>query len=72
MDHVVLLEHFLGTSSLSIRTVSQAFQRLGLVLASLCGDRGMFGLATAVAIIIRTVDLDLYHRFIRGEASDRK
>ena len=67
-----MLLHFLGTHSLSIRTIGQAIRRLGLVLASLRSDRAMFGLATAAAIIIRTVDLDLYHRFIRGEASDKE
>ena len=67
-----LLEHFLGTPLLSIRTIGQAIRRLGLVLASLPSDRAMFGLATTVVIIIRTVDLDLYYRFIRGEASDKE
>ena len=67
-----MLTHFLGTPSLSIRTVSQAIRRLGLVLASLRSNQNMFGLSTAAAIIIRTVDLDLYHRFIRGEASDKE
>ena len=67
-----LLIHFLGAHSLSIRTVAQAIRRLGLVLASLRSDKRMVGLATAVTMIIRTVDLDLYHRFIRGEASDKE
>ena len=69
--HQMLL-HFLGTHSLSIRTIGQAIRRLGLVLASLRSNRAMFGLATAAAIIIRTVDLDLYHGFIRGETSDKE
>ena len=63
---------FLGTPLLSIRTIGQTIQRLGLVLASLRSDQYMFGLTTVVALIIRTVDLDLYHRFIRGEASDEE
>ena len=67
-----MLLHFLGTHSLSIRTIGQALRRLGLVLASLRSDQHMFGLATTVAIIIRTVDLELYHKFIRGEASDKE
>ena len=67
-----MLLHFLGTPSLSIRTIGQVIRRLGLVLASLRSGQNMFGLPTAVAIIIRTVDLELYHRFIRGKASDKE
>ena len=35
MDSLQMLNHFLGTPSLSIRTIGQAIHRLGLVLASL-------------------------------------
>lgn len=74
-DYGTMLEiliHFLGTPSLSIRTIGQAIRRLGLVLASLRSDQRMFGLATVVATVIRTLDPDLYGRFLRGEASDRE
>ena len=67
-----MLLHFLGTPSLSIRTIGQTIHRMGLILASLRSDHRVFGLATVVTLIIRSLDLDLYHRFIRGEASDEE
>ena len=61
---------FFGASDLSLRTVSQAIHRLGLLYASLRRDQVDHGVATAVALIIRTIDPKLYDRFVAGEASD--
>ena len=67
-----LLLHFFSEPSLSLRRIAQAVHRLGLVFASLRGDQRFFSLTAAVALILRTVDSDLYHRFVRGEVSDLK
>ena len=61
---------FFGASDLSLRTVSQAIHRLGLLYASLRSDQVDHGVATTVALIIRTIDPKLYGRFVAGEASD--
>ena len=61
---------FFGASDLSLRSVSQAIHRLGLLYASLRDDQVDHGMATTVALIIRTIDPKLYDRFIAGEASD--
>ena len=61
---------FFGASDLSLRTVSQAIHRLGLLYASLRDDQVDHGMATTVALIIRTIDPKLYDRFIAGEVSD--
>lgn len=65
-----LLQDFLVTSDLSLRQIAQAIHRLGLVFASLPENRHLFGSTTTVMFILRTIDLDLYFRFIDGEASD--
>ena len=65
-----LLLGFFGTPALSLRTIAQALHRLGLVLASLPSDRLAFALQVVVALILRTIDADLYHRFVRGTNSD--
>ncbi len=67
-----LLRGFFGTPDLSLRRVAQALHRLGVVFASLRGDKRSFAITAVVALIVRTVDTDLYHRFARGEASDRE
>ena len=60
-----------GASNLSLRTVGQAIHRLGLLYASLRSDQDDYGLATTVALILRTMDPKLYDRFVGGEVSDR-
>lgn len=65
-----LLLAFFDAPDLSLRRIAQAIHRLGLVFASLRSDQRSFTLAAAVALILRTVDSDLYHRFVRGEVSD--
>ena len=65
-----LLSLFFGASDLSLRTVGQAIHRLGLLYASLRRDQYDCGLATTVALILRTMDTKLYYRFVAGEVSD--
>ena len=67
-----LLETFFDVADLNLRTIAQAIHRLGLVLASSSSDPPSFALATVVALIVRTVDLELYRRFINGEIVDRE
>ena len=65
-----LLVAYLGTSYLGIRTIAQSMHRLGLLFASLRNDRRSFGLGAVTLLIIRTIDADLYSRFMRREISD--
>ncbi len=67
-----LLIHFFGTPNLSLRQVAQVLHRLGVVLASLSSDRRAFAMPMVVALIVRTVDTALYHRFVRSEVSDKE
>ena len=65
-----LLQGFFQAPDLSLRRIAQAIHRLGLVLASLRSDQQSFALAAVVCLILRTIDPDLYHRFVRREVSD--
>ena len=66
-----LLIDFFAREELSVRKVAQAIHRLGLVFASLPENKNVYAVvAAAVAVILRTIDLDLYRRFIRNEVSD--
>ena len=65
-----LLRRFFGASDLSLRRIAQAIHRLGLVLASLRSNERAFALQAVVALILRTINADLYHRFVRAEVSD--
>ena len=65
-----LLQCFFSTPDLDFRSIAQAIHHLGLVFGSLRDDRFSFAISTTVALILRTINLDLYYRFIRGEVSD--
>ena len=66
-----LLQVFFAKSDLSLRKIEQAIHRLGLVLASLRSDRQSFAIVVVVALILRTINSDLFFQFIRGEVSDQ-
>ena len=65
-----LLRGFFGTPALSLRQIAQAIYRLGLVLASLQSNQWAFATTAVVALILRTINADLYRRFVRDEISD--
>ena len=65
-----LLTGFFGARDLSLRQIAQAIHRLGLIFASLRNDRRWFFPTAVVVLILRTLDLDVYHRFLRGQISD--
>ena len=60
----------LGKSDVSHREIYQSIKRIGLVLASLTIKDDASSLRTVVALILRTVDEELYHRFCSGKADD--
>ena len=66
-----LAELFSGPD-LSLRRIAQSIHRLGLVFASLQKDSPSFALAATTAVVMRTLESDLYERFRRGEAEDRE
>lgn len=71
-DALAFFQVFFKSSDLSLRRITQAIHRLGLVLVSLRGKHRLASMAAVVALILRTIDVNLYHRFIRGEASDEQ
>ena len=65
-----LLRRFFSVPDFSLRRIAQAFHRLGLVFASLDSEQSRAYLPIATALILRTIDADIYHRFFRGDLSD--
>lgn len=63
---------FLGKADISLREISQVMRRLGLVIAALPNNRPFLGWGSAMALIIRTIDFDLYERFMRLEVDDQE
>ncbi len=70
-DHFRNLLKGFYASGLSLRQIQQAIHRLGLVFASLHSSlQWLPAVIAAVALILRTIDPDLYRRFVGGEVSD--
>ena len=65
-----MLKKLFGVSELSLRQISQAVHRIGLVLASLPSDRLTLTLATVAALILRTMNENLYQKFITAGVTD--
>ena len=65
-----LLKSFFRASSPPLRDIAQTVHRLGLVLNSLPDSNNSVARMTAVALILRTLDEGLYHRFAKGDISD--
>ena len=74
-DATGLLQDFFSNSELSLRDVSQAIHRLGLVLlASRKNDHAssVTAMVVSVLLLMRAVDPDLYYRFIREGETDKE
>lgn len=65
-----LLKVFFGAHDISLRQIAQAIHRLGLVYASLQSNRRSFAITAAVLLIVRTIDLNLYQKFLRRQVTD--
>ena len=65
-----LFGRFFGDSSVSLRTVARAIHHLGLVFAALPDNLRILADMSAVLLILRTFDRNLYYRFVKGQVSD--
>ena len=66
------LPAFFVASDLSLRRIAQSIHRLGVVFASLRSDRPALAFAATMALVMRTLDSDLYSAFARGEVGEQK
>ena len=64
------LKRFFGSPDLSLLRIAKAIHHLGLVFASLASEQRSYAITAVVALIMRTVDSELYYKFVRGEATD--
>ena len=65
-----VLQVFFSLPIVSLRQVGQSVHRLGLVIASLPKNEDRM-MAAVVALVIRTLDVDVYWQFVKGAVSDQ-
>jgi len=65
-----ILKSFFGASDLSLRQISHSIHRLGFIFASLRDNEEPFIITVIVALIFRTFEAELYHKFYQGKISD--
>ena len=63
---------FFGNANISLRKISQVIRRLGLILAALPSNQLFLGWASAIALVLRTIDFELYEEFINRKADDKQ
>lgn len=66
----ILVQKFSIAFNLSLRQIEQAIHRLGLVFASIPDSHYSFFQAAMAALILRTINMKLYHDFVNGRVSD--
>ena len=66
-----LIDAFLGSPAVSIRQIQQALHHLGLALASLDSSETIPYAATAVLVILKTLDPVTYRRFTQSNMTDK-
>ncbi len=67
-----LLVHFFRSDALSAREIERAILHLRLVFASIPENNRYFTSIITVLLIARTLDSDIYHRFIHKQISDQQ
>ena len=65
-----MLKSLFGEPVVSLRTAGRAIHHLGMVYAALADKKLVLGTTTAALVILRTLDRELYYRFVDGRASD--
>ena len=66
------LVRFFGPPNVDLRTLEQALRRLGLMLAMLHGKYNALIKTAAFVLVFRTLERDLYDRFLAGRATDEE
>ena len=66
-----ILQSFFAGANISLRQIGQAIRRLSLVTASF-GNDDHLALVAVVALVLRTLDSDLYRRFVKGTVTDEE
>ena len=67
-----ILQAFFGVPSLSVRQIGQAIHRLRVVVASAPNKDDQLICAAVAALVLRTIDADMYWKLVRGGATDKK
>ena len=66
-----VLQAFFSLPNVSLRQIGQSVHRLRLVMASLPRNKDRRMMAAVVALVIRTLDVDVYWQFVKGTVSDQ-
>ena len=63
---------FFAKADISLRQISRVMRRLGLVLAALPSNQLFLGWASAIALMTRAIDPELYEKFIGRSIDDKE
>ncbi len=67
-----LLQKFFAASQPSARDIAQALHHIGAMFALLADHHELFDQEAFVLLILKTINQDIYYRFITGDVSDKE
>ena len=65
-----ILKYYFSNSNISLRTIEQALHHLSIVVSLLPSTRSIYIVSAIVVLILRTIDSDMYYKFINKKVSD--
>ena len=65
-----ILKYYFNNSNISLRTIEQALHHLSLVVSLLPPNRDIYIISAIVVLVLRTINFDMYYKFINKKVSD--
>ena len=65
-----ILKYYFSNSNISLRTIEHALHHLSVVVSLLPPSRNIYIVSAIVVLILRTIDFDMYYKFVNKKVSD--
>ena len=65
-----ILKYYFSNSNISLRTIEHALHHLSLVVSLLPSDSNIYIVSAIVVLVLRTINSDMYYKFINKTVSD--
>ena len=67
---VYILKYYFNNSNISLRTIEHALHHFSIVVSLIPSNRNIYIVSTVVVLILRTINFDMYYKFINKKVSD--
>ena len=67
---VYILKYYFNNSNISLRTIEHALHHFSIVVSLIPSNRNIYIVSAVVVLILRTINFDMYYKFINKKVSD--